>query len=99
LRYVFIPPAIDNVPVTSIGHRAFSGNQLTGVTIPNSVTSIGAGAFRGNQLSSIIIGKNVKLERETLIPPFSKDFDEYYNRNGKKAGTYTYTGGQWTGPR
>jgi hypothetical protein len=42
---VCIPERINGLPVTSIGKGAFSGNQLTSVTIPNSVTSIGKWAF------------------------------------------------------
>ena len=45
-----IPSAVNGVPVTSIGDSAFtSGNceNLTAVTIPNSVTSIGDYAFSG----------------------------------------------------
>ncbi len=34
--------------VTAIGDRAFEGNKLTEVTIPNDVTSIGPSAFVGN---------------------------------------------------
>ena len=42
---VEIPSTINNVPVRSIGDRAFYWMYLTSVTIPNSVTSIGEGAF------------------------------------------------------
>ena len=38
---------------TSIGISAFSYNQLTSVTIPDSVTSIGISAFYDNQLTSV----------------------------------------------
>ncbi|MEP5914153.1 MAG: leucine-rich repeat domain-containing protein, partial [Flavobacteriaceae bacterium] len=46
--------------VTSIGSYAFSHNNLTSVTIPNSVTSIGNDAFRYNQLTSVTIGNSVE---------------------------------------
>ena len=42
---VEIPAEIDGVPVTSIGEYAFAINNLTEITIPNSVTSIGDRAF------------------------------------------------------
>ena len=45
--------------MTSIGNRAFSDNQLTSVTIPNSVTSIGSEAFFDNKLTSVTIGNGV----------------------------------------
>ncbi len=42
---VDIASAIGGSPVTSIGNGAFDNNQLTAITIPNSVTSIGNSAF------------------------------------------------------
>jgi hypothetical protein len=72
--------------VTYIGSNAFYDNELTSVTIPNSVTSIGGGAFSSNRITSVVIGANVSLNRYS----FNKDFDDFYNVYGKKAGTYTY---------
>ena len=48
-----IPSEINDVMVTSIGNRAFYNNQLTSVTIPNSVTYIGSDAFAYNALTSV----------------------------------------------
>ena len=39
--------------VTSIGNRAFEGNSLTEVDIPDGVTYIGESAFAQNQLTSV----------------------------------------------
>ena len=58
-RDVIIPSTINGKPVTIIGEYAFSGNQLTSVTIPNGVTVIGTVAFSGNQLTSISIPNSV----------------------------------------
>jgi hypothetical protein len=81
--------------VTSIGAWAFSSNQLTSITIPDSVTSIGGWAFEQssfsrNQLTSVTIGANVQLEDwgETK-------FNEFYQSQGRRAGTYTYSGYGW----
>jgi hypothetical protein len=91
--------------VTSIGENAFRGNALLSViVIPNNVTSIDAGAFVGISLTSIIISDNVTLLYDTgsvvgerLYGPFTdyvhtfafNAFESYYEKNGKKAGTYT----------
>jgi len=77
--------------VTSIGTAAFLGNRLTSVTIPNSVTSIGGFAFQLNQLTSVTIGANVKIESDS----FSKEFFDFYNAQGQRAGTYTFSNGEW----
>ncbi|KAF5078930.1 BspA type Leucine rich repeat region [anaerobic digester metagenome] len=43
---VVIPQQIDGVPITGIGDNAFKGkNNVTSVSIPQTVTSIGDGAF------------------------------------------------------
>jgi hypothetical protein len=42
---VTIPTNINGLTVTTIGEYAFEGDNLTNVTIPDSVTSIGAEAF------------------------------------------------------
>lgn len=56
-----IPNEINGVPVTSIGKWAFERcDDLTSVTIPNSVTSIGGNAFKGcDGLTSVTIPDNV----------------------------------------
>jgi len=58
---VHIPPAIQNLLVTSIGEWAFGGCiRLTAVIIPDNVTSIGEYAFDNcTSLTSVNIGNSV----------------------------------------
>jgi hypothetical protein len=77
--------------VTTIVDGAFQMNQLTSVTIPDSVTTIGDYAFGQNQLTSIAIGNNVNIDSA-----FDNNFEQYYDRSGKKAGTYTFANGRWS---
>jgi hypothetical protein len=73
--------------VKTIGNDAFSTNRLTSVIIPDSVETIEINAFINNQLTSIVIGNGVNI----ISYAFENGFDSFYNTNGKKAGTYTYT--------
>ena len=58
---VTIPSEIGGHPVTSIGKWAFYGcNNLTSVTIPDTVTEIGDCAFLRCKIKSVKIGANVK---------------------------------------
>ncbi|MCF6279663.1 MAG: leucine-rich repeat domain-containing protein [Flavobacteriaceae bacterium] len=65
---VNIPATVDyssvTYNVTHIGNNAFQGNvstgdQITSVTIPNSVTIIGTSAFSYNLLSSVVIPNTI----------------------------------------
>ena len=58
-KNIIIPDNFDGVDVTSIGAEAFRLNQLTQVSIPNSVKSIGKDAFRNNKLTEVIIPNSV----------------------------------------
>jgi hypothetical protein len=85
-----IPDAIWGDPVLSIGKEAFKNAGLTSVVIPHSVASIGEEAFSGNlsRLRSITIGADMDISLSSFDYNI---FQDCYNRNGKKAGTYIYT--------
>ena len=88
--------------VTSIRAHAFSYNKLTSVIIPNSVTAISADAFVRNLITRITIGANVQFQQykdfngiTTNKVAFDNAFDDFYIKQGRKAGTYTYSDGRW----
>ena len=78
--------------VTAIASGAFYENQLNSVNISSSVISIGNWAFSENQLTSITIGANVEMANGA----FDNGFAAYYNSQGRRAGTYTWSGTAWT---
>jgi len=96
--------------VKEIGTGAFMGNRLSCITIPNSVQKIGYRAFCNNPLTTVTIGNNVELESISGYDTekeeewkywafelgYEVEFDEFYNANGKKAGTYTVKDDAWT---
>jgi hypothetical protein len=81
--------------VTEIGIGAFMFNRLTSVIIGSGVTHIGEVAFHGNPITSITIGANVDFHEDAF--PFYEEngneypsnFVEFYNAQGRSAGTYT----------
>jgi len=62
-REIVIPVSFGGLPVTTIARLGFAerGNNLTGVTIPDTVTIIGEQAFDSNGLTSVIIPNSVTI--------------------------------------
>jgi hypothetical protein len=48
--------------VTTIGEVAFYKNQITSVSIPDSVTSIVEGAFYENRITSVSVPEGASIE-------------------------------------
>ena len=59
-KNIIIPDNFDGVAVETIGNNAFKDNELTEVSIPNSVKIIGDAAFHTNKLTEVIIPNSVK---------------------------------------
>ena len=107
-RVIRIPSQIQGRTVTEIGSEAFHSYRfnfgfgfgsydrsseitITGIMIPYSVTSIGDRAFGGNQITNIVIGANVNMSSSA----FRNRFVDFYNEQGRRAGTYTLSNGSW----
>ena len=83
--------------VTTIGNNAFRSNPLTEVILGNGVTSIGNYAFASDNpraWNSVTIGGNVSMEEysfgDFVIAGYSLNLAEFYTRNDKRAGVYTF---------
>jgi len=107
-KELIIPNTIWGDPVIFIGEKAFTRLYLGKVTIPKSVIGISQRAFFDNRPnynnppSIITIGANVIMTGEIFGHTVdgievrdSTPFTDYYNKNGKKAGTYTQKGFGW----
>jgi len=82
--------------VTGIEEGAFFYcTSLTSIIVPNSVTYIGGGAFEGCPITSITIGAN-KPYKDGADEIFPNNFATFYESQGKKAGTYTWSGRLWS---
>jgi len=82
--------------IRTVQKLLFANNSLSTIVIPDSVTLIDEMAFLRNPLTSIVIGANVVIKTQVDYPTFANGFDNFYNTQGRKAGTYTYRNGQWS---
>jgi hypothetical protein len=94
LTSIIIPDSVN-----SIGSFAFAFNDLTSVTIPASVKTIDTNAFIENKLTSVTIGANVSIKTDGWRSDNWTKFAKYYDKNKKKAGTYSLSRNKWTGPQ
>jgi hypothetical protein len=70
---------------------------LTSVAVSNSATAfMGSGtesAFANNPITSITLPANANLKGNADV--FSNSFEAFYESQGKKAGTYIWSGRIW----
>lgn len=68
--FVFIPEQLQNLPVTTIGYRAFDNENLNKVVIPASVKTIVYGSFISKQpLHVFFKGSDITLTPQSFIAP------------------------------
>ena len=79
--------------VTHIGWRAFAVNTFASVVIPDSVAVIEHQAFWETPVTRITIGSDVALNGDGGFP---FQFAQFYNAQGRRAGTYTYGNDGWS---
>ena len=87
-----IPMQIRRMTIVGIREKAFIRKGFTSVSIPNSVILIESMAFSENEITNISIGTNVTCHEDS----FDYGFVQFYNENGRRAGTYIYGDGLWT---
>jgi hypothetical protein len=96
LKSITLPSTLHTIDI-----EAFQGSGLTAITIPPGVRVIYYGAFTGAGLTRISfegysparLGVNNGLAGQSAS--FPSGFDEFYNAQSVKAGTYVYAGGSW----
>jgi hypothetical protein len=101
--HVVFPATIEGIRVTEIdflpavlGRRGIlymydDTQRITSVIIPNSVTRIGEKVFHMDPLTKITIGSGVNIAQNA----FRNNFVDFYSSQGRKAGTYIWTGRLW----
>lgn len=80
-----------NTSITKIHARAFKDNNITEISLPDSVVKLDYGAFYNNPITKITIGSDVVLE--TNVFRNNNSFRDVYYLEG--AGTYLYVDGNW----
>ena len=83
---------------------AFENNSLTSINIPDSVRFIGNRAFDGRPVFQSTGGlTRITIGADVAVGVFASSganhdasFREFYNNNGRRAGTYTRDGLNWT---
>ena len=94
-KNIIIPDNFDGVDVTSIGAEAFRSNQLTQVSIGNSVESIGDYAFYYNDLTEVIIPNSVNSIGEYAF--YDNDLTEVIIPNSVRSiGNFAFYGNKLT---
>ena len=103
-----LPSKLRGLPVTDIQWRAFN-NDITSAVIPDNVSlnSNWSGVSNPSIIRTITIGNNVTIDGNKFdrinaekIKDFSKGpkfipLDKLYEKNGRKAGTFTLGKDQW----
>jgi hypothetical protein len=79
--------------VASVGVRAFADNRLSAIDMPLRLSYIGKDAFKGNEITRVTLAEKRNL---WTSQGFELSFINYYNANGRKAGTYIKAERVWS---